>query len=453
MRDHMRELSQNDPIGSGIVDTFVNNIIGYGVMAQARTGTEAKDTALESYWIGRKNRLFQADDLTQGEGQRMLLRGLIESGEIFVKAVYGLSEPVWFEIIEADRVDTPAVKAADGNIRSGIERDADGRIVAYWINGHHPGDIRAVKSKSVDNFTRVEAGFVRHLVIRERPGQSRGVPLGHATIQDLRDLDLLLVASLKRTQIAACLSAFIESADNPENIFQLTADKYGYEMDETIQPGMIYHTYPGEKLQSFIPNFPTPELVPFVILLCRRIGAAFGVSWQVVLKDFGDSTYSSARTDLLETRMTYKVLQRLFAERWLDWQWRAVMKDGLLRGELAGVTDGDTYAVQWIPPGWEWVDPEKEALAETIKLENHLTTLQEVCASRGKDWEEILLQRLKEEKREMELRASLGLPEKNPEPDEETATQRMIRIATSKQGEEEEISNTNGNGRKHHARN
>lgn len=50
----------------------------------------------------------------------------------------------------------------------------------------------------------------------------------------------------------------------------------------------------------------------------------------------------------------------------------------------------------WIPPGWEWIDPLKEANANARALETGQTTLQKICAARGEDWRELLEQRARE---------------------------------------------------------
>lgn len=238
----------------------------------------------------------------------------------------------------------------------------------------------------------------------------------HAVMQDLRDLDLLMLACLKRTQIAACLSVFIKSENNASLLLEATAQKYGYVLDQQIEPGMIFKLSPGEEISTLVPNFPVPELESFVIMLARRIGTALGVSWQVVLKDFAKSNYSSARTDLLEARQVYHVIQRWFIEKYLSWEWERVMQDALLRGDsrLNGVTQDDLKAITWITPGWQWVDPQREANATKIKLETRITTLRDVCAATGQDWEEIQDQLLREELREKKRREELGIPKSEP---------------------------------------
>ena len=44
----------------------------------------------------------------------------------------------------------------------------------------------------------------------------------------------------------------------------------------------------------------------------------------------------------------------------------------------------------WVRPGWDWIDPLKEANANRVALDTCQTTLQEICASKGKDWRDII---------------------------------------------------------------
>jgi len=414
LRIRSRELGRDDSIGSGLIHTFITNIIGAGMTAQARTGNPEKNKLLESVWRDREDLLSPVDDLTHGETQRLIMRKVLEDGECLRKAVYDLVEPVWFETIEAERVATPPQQSMNSNIRDGVERDPAGRPIAYHIIRIHPGDNIALKSARTMDFVRIEKQYIRHLKITDRPGQTRGVPFCHAILQDLRDLDLLILAALKRTQIAACLAGFVKSEISTMEIMEVTAKQYGYVMDQAIVPGMLYKLYPGEEITTLVPNFPSPELIPFIIMIARRIAAALGVSWQVVLKDFSQSSYSSARTDLLETRQTYQILQAWLVDKYFSWEWKIVMEDARLHGDmrLQGITDAELGMVQWIPPGWQWVDPENQAKAAEIELRIGTETLRDLCSQKGRDWEELQDQRLYELQREMIRRKELGLPEK-----------------------------------------
>lgn len=444
-----REINRDDPIGSGLTGTFVDDVIGVGMAPQARTDDEDLNRLIEAAFRQRQNRLFLADDLDFGAGQRLIFRKVFEDGGVLLKrAKREPDEPVWFEVIEKDRLGTPLdAKPEDpqGRIADGVEKDAAGVPLAYWVAKQHPGDrAKSLPMLTTEAFTRVPRGEARYLRLIERPGQTHGVPAFHAILQDLRDLDLLLLAALKRTQVAACLAAFIKTEGSLDNILNLTAEKYGYRLDQTLEPGMMWRLYPNESIETMVPNFPTPELSPFVVMLARRIGSALGVSWQIVLKDFSDSTYSSARTDQLEARKRYGVLQRWFTGAVLDWLWFSVLEDARLMGDprVARLDSKSLTAVYWIPNGWRWIDPLKEATATEVELRAGITNLRDVCASQGKDWEETLRQRLREEKFEADERAKLGLPPKQAADDTSQALVTALLTAEDAKG------NGSGKGRR-----
>ena len=61
--------------------------------------------------------------------------------------------------------------------------------------------------------------------------------------------------------------------------------------------------------------------------------------------------------------------------------------------------------VRWVTPGWSWIDPQKEAAASAALLDSGLTTREELCGSRGRSWQDVMIQ-LKEEQ---DFAASIGL--------------------------------------------
>lgn len=413
-----RELNENDPIAGGISLTFVNNVVGTGRRLQVTHKDSKLATDVERWFRRRSRTLFPAENLSFDRAQRMIYAKRFEDGEAFIKlSKTRPNEALWFEVIEADRVGGSVLANAtkpqdpEGDIRDGVERDRFGRVVAYWIRRGHPGEATIANLGKAQVYDRVESSVVFHLRDQRRPGQSRAVPQFSAIAQDLRDLDLLIVAALKRSQVACMFAAFISSEAATNELFEDAIEEHGgFRLDEGIEPGMMWKLFPGETIQQVSPNFPSPEFEPFIILLARRIGARLGVSWQIVLKDFSQSNYSSARTDLLEARQEYNV-EGSALDECLEWVFHEVVFDGVMRGELQMAAL--ECECSWIGNGWKWVDPQKEATATQTKLSIGLTTLREECAAQGKDWEEVLAQRLYEEKREAELRAELGLPEKS----------------------------------------
>lgn len=425
LRNRSRELNRDDPLASGLTSEFVRKVVGCGLHPQARTSDREKNARMEAAFADLTRDLSPADGLSYGALQRMRLRKLIEDGEVFVKRTITDDDVILTETVEADRILTPAgteAQSEGGSIRGGIERDRWGRTRAFYVRRTHPYDVLteigpafATTSFSAqigaDQFQRVPADQVLHSKLSGRPGQTRGVPLFHAVMQDLRDLDLLLLATLKRTQIAACLAVFLESSDATTSLLDVTAEKYGYQLDQELEPGMMFKLYPGEKVSTLNPNFPTADVERFAILLARRIGAALGVSWQTVLQDWSTSNYSSARTQILEDRITYSVLREQFIADVCLPEWRWVMEWGRLIGDqrLRDVTDEDIASVQFVNDAQAWVDPEKEAKAVELKMAIGLTCLRDEAAALGKDWEDLVRQRAAEEALRAEVRAEFGL--------------------------------------------
>ncbi|HUT23713.1 MAG TPA: phage portal protein [Sumerlaeia bacterium] len=430
MMTKSRALNRKDPIGSGISNTFISNVVGIGIRGQARTDDRDRNEKIEQVFRDRQDHLALADDLTFAEFQQMVFAKVLEDGGSFSKRARRFpGEPLWFETIEKDRVATPLGQQPQdpkGSIREGVEKDAAGVPVAIWVCKQHPGAFLGISGfgspvqgaakptglLSADNFVRVPIDEIKHIRLHpRRPGQTHGVPLFHAILQDIHDLDLLMIAALKRVQIAACLALFIKTEVPIDQVVDLTAEKYGFQLKQEIEPGMMFSLHPGESIETLVPNFPIPELAPFIITLSRRIGAALGLPWQVVLKDFGDSTYSSARTDLLEARQVYRIFQAWLSEKWLTWVWVTVLEDAKLRGDrrLAGVPPDDFRKVQWIATGWSWVDPVKDAKAAETELRIGAIDEYMLAASKGRDYEEVYAAQCRAEKFRNDTRKKMGL--------------------------------------------
>ena len=113
--------------------------------------------------------------------ERLLIRSIAESGEVFVRLVKqsfsGSPIPLALEIIEADQLDDGLNgRSLQGNeIRMGVEVDRWGRPIAYHFLGYHPGDYQFSNQQiSSQRHNRVLAADVIHLYRMDRPGQTRG---------------------------------------------------------------------------------------------------------------------------------------------------------------------------------------------------------------------------------------------------------------------------------------
>ena len=325
------------------------------------------------------------------------------------------------EVIEADRLATPAGTRADANFRDGVELGGRGQPVAYHIRVRHPGDASlpgGVGSAGLGDFRRYPA-FNRHgrrnifhLYWTKRPGQSRGEPFFAPVLNLFKDLGDYLEAEIVAARVAACFAAFITKTD-PLGIAVKAASSTsatGQRVQE-FEPGMIEYLGPGESVEFGQPTRPGGTFESFVMLTLRSIGSALGLPLELVMKDFSKTNYSSARAALLEAWRLFRNYQRWMALRFCQPVWEMVQEEAWLREQIPsenifGEERDDWLKARWISPGRGWIDPVKEVKASDMAIKAGVSTLAEEAAAQGRDWEEIASQR----ERERAVYREKGLP-------------------------------------------
>ena len=131
-------------------------------------------------------------------------------------------------LLEADRVCSPdlydRLVPCEGqgdkvqSIVQGVETDADGMMIAYWICNRHPLSNDATAQPGGIQWERVEAyggktgrRNVLHIMTRERAGQRRGVPLLAPVLEALKQLGRYTEAEIEAALVSALFTAFIKS--------------------------------------------------------------------------------------------------------------------------------------------------------------------------------------------------------------------------------------------------
>lgn len=446
MRERSRDLNRNDAHASGITSTMTTNVIGTGIRPQSRVddetlGISEKSAAnfqkkAERSWKKWLPFADAGERMDFYEIQQLVDRQILENGEALIVPfmLKDKSRPysLALQVIESDRLDTPSDKRSDKSIRSGVRIGENGEPVSYFIQKTHPGDLRygSKDNTFIEISAKNEYGRknIFHLYPVLRSGQTRGVPFFAPVLTYFKDLAEYAEAELVAARIAACFSLFITSEASMDIAANSAYEKNSSDqLVESLEPGMIKHLMPGESITSFNPQRPGATFEPFVERILRAISAALGLPYELVAKDFSKTNYSSARAALLEARRYFKVKQEWLARKLCQPVWDMVMEEAYLKGELGSITfyekrrwwTGST----WIAPGWEWVDPLKEAKAAEVGLKNGIVTHSDLYSAQGKDWEESFEQR----KREIDKMNELGLPQntdtakekEEPEEDEE----------------------------------
>lgn len=382
LRNGARELVRNDPFAARAPRVFAAHLVGAGITPRAITEDQAARARLRDRWQEFVETCDPEGRLDWYGLQRLAARTLFESGEALVlwtprAARGGVAWTV--QVLEPDFLDTQKTgRLPSGNIAiQGVEFDATGRRVAYWLFDRHPGDRFGLSLGGLAS-KRISAEFVDHLFEVLRPGQVRGVPWLAPVALTLRDIKDLNEAELVRKKLEACITAVVFNPDPVEDptVGKSLTDSEGNAVDE-LEPGMILHAQPGYEL-----NFHAPEasegLVEHMKERLHAIAAGAGLTYHQLTGDLSSANYSSLRGGLVEFRQMLDGWQAdLMIQPCCRPAWRRVQGEGAPRA-------------RYIAPARPWVDPQKDVSARVTAVENYFESPQDVIAERGQDAEEQL---------------------------------------------------------------
>lgn len=438
LREKSRDLNRNDSVASGVTATMITNIIGSGIIPQSYIDGDAlgmSEDAVDKFqqqaeriWERWEPHADAGNRQAFWEIQHLVQRQILENGEVIIipEMIEEPGRPYFLALntIECDRLDTPSDKRSEKNIRRGVEIGPHGEPLAYWICNTHPGDITYRKrTPEAKDYIRYEARNkygrpnVMHIYWTKRPGQTRGEPFFAPVVNRFKDLGDYMEAELIGAKVAACFAVFIKKANALDAAIGRASktDAPGKRI-ETLEPGIIEYLRPGEEMQAFNPQRPGAQFDPFVEKVLRFIGVGLGLPYELIFKDFSKTNYSSARAAILEARKFFIYQQNWMAQRLCQPVWNMLMDEAFLRNELQAKDyfnrREDYVKAKWVAPGWSYIDPETEVNAAAEAIKNNISTLSDECAAHGKDWQDTMYQRAREEK----LRKALNLPDPESQP-------------------------------------
>jgi lambda family phage portal protein len=219
LRDVSRDFGRNNPIAANIHAAIPANVVGAGIIPQVKSTNKRLKSAIQTLI---ENHLDTPAIDFDGRGnfyalQNLAMRSVVESGDaLIVRYVpppsLRLAVPLQIRVFEGDYLDhlKSGVTENGNTCFQGIECDANGRRVAYWLFDEHPGGGVTWK---FPKSRRVDAANVFHLYRQDRPGQMRGIPWGAAGIMTMWDLGDYEEAELMRQKIAACFAVFFTGTE------------------------------------------------------------------------------------------------------------------------------------------------------------------------------------------------------------------------------------------------
>lgn len=389
-----RYMEKNSDVALGGVKLVVKNAVGTGIRPQARTSDEALNERIEKVWElwTRPENCDITGQQTFYEMQRMVLRRKIIDGEIFVKKITRKNKEIPFELqfISPDLLDTSMTYAPKTAhiIRSGVELDDYLKPLAYWIVKKSPDGYLTLESE------RYPAKGILHLWTKEYPDQIRGISDLVTSMRRIKDTDDYIYAEQIAARIAASFAVFITNSIPPNRLGRM--EDGNKKPLRNIAPGMVYELENGQSIQTANPSRNPSQVEGFVNVEQRIAASGQGVSYEAFTGDYSKATFAAARQGHMQDRKTYQAVQQWVIDHFCKPVWDSFMDAAVMSGMLP-ISDywqkRETYtACEWITPGWDWIDPQKEASADLLKLQNAGMTLSDWCASRGKDWRSQLKQ-------------------------------------------------------------
>lgn len=279
----------------------------------------------------------------------------------------------------------------------GIEVDGDGAPLAYHVR---QGPTR--EAYRTGERVRIPAAEVLHHFNARRVNQIRGVSWVAPVMLLLHHDEHYTEAELVASRVGAANSFFITT---PEDSAVTPASTNPEQLE--ANPGMGIRLGPGEGVESFTPNHPTTALSPFDKSIKRRMASGLGVSYSGLANDLEGANYSSMKNGLQLEREVWRMLQEWWIATFRVPVYEQWLQTAIASGELRlPSADWRRYAAaRWIPRGWQFVEPLKEAQASVILLGAGLTSVTRILGEQGLDLEEII----EERKREKELFATAGI--------------------------------------------
>jgi len=413
LREKARAQDRNNSLVHGILQTWVDNVIGNGHQPQARTQDAGWNEAAEAWF--REWAETRADIrgvMSFWEMQRIALRSLGRDGDIgFILSDGQL------QAIEADRIGTNRGDGASDErvsqprIVNGVELNQVGKPVNYWVGNTHPN------GSYVSDAKPVPARDFIHLYRPTRFSATRGVPVLAPVLNELDRLEDYIESVVIASQMAAMFGLIVKTSSGYETARgteETNPRSDASEQVEELEPGSIMYLPETEGVEQVKPEQPSQAFDKLVDTLARFCGRNLGLPLELILLNFSHSNFSNTRAAMQQAYRTFEGWQTWLDYHFLRRVWRYAISHAMKHGELP--PNDDAFHHEWNAPKWPWIDPLKDVKASILAVQHNFTTRRAVVVKMGAgDADEILDVNAKDYK----ARETAGLPEPQPAPTSE----------------------------------
>lgn len=395
LRSRSRYECANNSYCRSMVDTVASDIIGTGPRLQLRTGDRDADRAIEREWkrwahairLARKLRTMKKAKTTDGETFAMFVRN---------RTLRATPVQLDLRVIECDRVTDPT-PGFDPDLLDGIRFDGSDNPIEYCVLRAHPGDAGLIGTFGTEH-DWVGANRVLHLFREDRAEQHRGTPETTPALPLFSQLRRFTLAVLAAAEVAADHSLVIQTAQlpdtagwGPQGSTAATTELEAMDVFELTQR-MVTVLPDGYQLGQLRPEQPSTTYGEFKREILAEAFAALSMPFNVGAHDSSEFNFASGKLD----RLGYARQAHIEQSEWesdaltptfIAWvKWVTSDVPGYL--PLDGLVPISQWQINWFWDGLDDIDPQKAATATKTQLESFQTTLPQVWAEQGRDWEE-----------------------------------------------------------------
>jgi len=191
---------------------------------------------------------------------------------------------------------------------------------------------------------------------------------------------------LVRKKTEACVTAIVFGDDEAQQgIAPAVVDADGNRVEQ-FEPGLIAYARGGKDIRFNQPA-ATGGYGEYKRASLHTISAGFRVPYELLTGDLSQVNYSSIRAGLVEFRRQIDAVQwQLFIPMFCAPVWRWFTEAAWAAGQIPT----PDVPVEWSPPKFEAVDPQKDAMADLLAIRSGTMTLAQAIARQGRNPDAVL---------------------------------------------------------------
>jgi capsid protein len=405
---------RNNVIARTLVEAWVQGVMGPTGprLTAAASSDPAKNRATEDAFHAWTDRLDYRGLLSGPELMHVILRAAFVDGDVLpylVRDEQGGGD-LKMQVIEAERIGGADLSTKPGEPH-GVITDAAGRIIGFRVADYDRSSGRVVKTTRT--ISPLDSLYFANL---QRASQTRGEPGLYRLLPYLDQIDRAISSTVLAYQQATMLGLVTYTA-SPAGMQKSLPGRTAAAADGSTQktaerPGGPYemHLERGDSVLQIKPEHPTQNLPEFLRFMIRLMGMEIGLPLELVLRDYSEGNFFSARAARQDAEAAFRVWRERFARRVMTPLLRAWVELSDAERGIALTAREQTDLGRYGRDGhlWRWpampvFDEVAEATGARILLETNQASAYDIAERRGMDAEELLARVAEARKIEMAI--------------------------------------------------